>query len=394
MSLDHQLAWPCPHLTVEEVVSLDVEDRRSLRLRQPIAASGTVTVMVNDDTAQIIPKDGLHSAAILSSSVSGPYDIRPGADTLTVTASGGSETLVFGASKVLRRTTDQVVAAIQRAQWNNVTAANENGYLVLVDPNAVGSQAYVKVGGTAASALGFGQPYVSGRQWMSRGREIYPGWDLYLRPDEITNRYIRFRKALRKNPVLKVTYAAPVQRCLRCQATFIENDFRFDQSGEAILIQNEDLLYQAALKILLTDRGSNPFHPWYGTSIRERIGTKALMGVSSVLSEDIRQSLTRMQSLQTEQAKYQEVTFKERLYSILGVNVRRHQQDATTFMIDVTVQNASSTPISLNIVFSVPEVVALMGTNGLMLGTESAGLGTEEARTLFRNDRNTLTGGQ
>jgi hypothetical protein len=132
MSLDFQLAWPCPHMTVEEVVPLDGEDRRSLRLRQPIAGSGTVLVMVNDDTNLFIPKDGLNSAAILSSSVSGPYDIRQNEDTLTVEASGGTNTLVFGAKNVIRRTTDQVVKLIEKAQWENVTALNENGYLVFV----------------------------------------------------------------------------------------------------------------------------------------------------------------------------------------------------------------------------------------------------------------------
>jgi phage baseplate assembly protein W len=302
--------------------------------------------------------------------------------------------LTFGAKNVLRRTTDQVVKLIQAAQWENVSAFNEDGYLVFVDRNTVGPKAFVKVRGTAASALGFGQPHVSGRQWAAYGREIYPGWDLYLRPDEITNRFIRFRKPLKTNPMLKVTYSVPVQRCLRCQATFVENDFRFNQNGTHITIQNENLLYQAALKILLTDRGSNPFHPWYGTSIRDRIGSKALMGVSSVLSEDVRNALGRMQTLQTEQAKYQMVTFKERLYGILGVNVKRHQQDQTTFLIEVTVQNAAADPISLDIVFTVPEVVALMGTNGLMLGTRASGLDTTEVRAISRNDRNTLTGDQ
>ena len=393
MSLEFQLAWPCSHLTVEEVVPLE-SDRRSLQMRQPIATLGTVLVMLNDNSRAVIPRNGMLSAAILSSSVSGPYDIRQNEDTLTVTASGGTGSLSFGAKGVLRRTTDQVVKAIQAAGWGHVTASNDNGYLVLVDSNAVGPSAFVKVSGTAASALGFGQPNVSDRQRVAYGREVYPGWDLYLRPDEITNRYIRFRKPLRGNPMIKVSYSAPVQRCLRCQATFVENDYRFDEAGSAILIQNEDLLYQAVLKILLTDLGSNPFHTWYGTSIRERIGTKALMGVSSVLSEDVRKALVKLQSLQTEQSKYQQVTFRERLYAILGVSVKRHQQDPSTFLIDVTVQNASATPIALNIVYTVPEVVALMGTNGLMLGTQAAGLGTDEARTLFRNDRNSLTGGQ
>ena len=393
MSLEFALAWPCPHLTVEEVVALG-SDRRSLQVRQPIATLGTVLIMINDNSSLFIPRDGLLSAAVLSSFISGPFDIRENEDVLTVEASGGTTSLSFGIRGVARYTTDQVVKLITKQNWTHVTVSNEKGYLVFVDTNKVGPSAFVKVRGSAASALGFGQPNLSDRPWAAYGREVYPGWDLFMRPDEITNRFIRFRKPLVGNPMIKVTYAAPVQRCLRCRATFVENDYRYDQTGSAILIQNEDLLYQAALKILLTDKGSNPFHPWYGTSIRERIGSKALSSVASVLSEDVRQELSRMQTLQTEQAKYQQVSFKERMYAVLGVQVKRHQQDPTTFLIDVTVQNASTTPITLNIVYTVPEVVALMGSNGLMLGEQAAGLGTEEAWSLFRNDRNTLTGGQ
>lgn len=394
MSLEFQLAWQCPHLTVEEVVALGA-DRRSLPLRQPVAAAGQVRLMLNDDTGLYIPQAGLYSAAILSGSTSGPFDILPNEDTLTVEASGGSETIRFGATtQTIRLTADQVVRRIRRAGWTHINASNENGYLVFVDSAGVGPNAFVKARGTAAGALGFGQPGLSGAQWAAYGREVFPGWDLYLRPDTITNRYPRFRRPLRTNPMIKASYSVPVQRCRRCGATFVENDFRYNAAGNMLLIQNEDLLYQAALKILLTDRGSNPFFPTYGTTIRNRIGTKALSGVASVLSEDVRRALTQMQAYQREQARYQQVTLKERLYTVLSVDVQRHVQDPTTFQIEVTVQNASGQPVSLNIVFTVPEVVALMGSNGLMLGTEAAGLGTDEARTIFRGDRNRLTGGQ
>jgi len=380
-------------LTVEEVVSLEA-DRQSLLIRQPIATLGTVLIMMDDNPDLFVPRNGLGSVALLSSSVSGPYDIRPNEDTLIVEASGGTHTLSFGARTIIRRTTDQIVRIIQQANWTYASVTNDNGYLVFADPNKTGSGAFVKVRGSVAGSLGFGQPYISDRQWAAYGRELYPGWDLYKRPDEITNRYIRFRKPLQGNPMIKVSYSAPVQRCLRCQATFVENDFRVDAQGNLVLIQNEDLLYQAALKILLTDLGSNIFHSWYGTSIRQRIGTKALMSVASVLGEDVRQALLRMQALQGEQAKYQQVSFKERLYAILGVNVRRHAQDPTTFLIDVTVQNASATPIALNIVYTVPEVVALMGKDGVLLGHQPAGLSPSEAQRMFQGDRNTLTGGQ
>jgi phage baseplate assembly protein W len=401
MSIEFQLAWPCPHLTVEEVVPLG-DDRRSLDTLQPIAAAGQVRILANDEF--FIPREGVFSAAILSSSLSGPFDIVPNDDTWVVETSGGTETLTFGVTTLARLSTDQVVQRTRIAGWRHVEVRNENGYLVLVDPNRVGPSAFVKVSGSAAGSLGFGQPCSpttgsrsrggSGYQRAAYGRQVYPGWDLYQRPDTITNRYPRFRAKLKTNPMLKVTYSVPVQRCRRCQATFVENDYRFDQHGHMIAIQNEDLLYQAALKILLTDRGSNPFFPWYGTTIRERIGSKALAGVASVLSEDVRQGLANVQALQTEQAKYQPVTYKERLYAVLNVDVKRHVQDPTTYMIDVTVQNASGQPVTLNIVFTVPEVVALMGTNGLMLGTEAAGLGTEQVWDIFKNDRNLLTGGQ
>lgn len=392
MSVEFQLAWPCPHLTVEEVVLLEDVDRMALDTRQPVASMGQVRILANDEF--FIPQGGLFSVAQLFSSVSGPFDIEEGLDVLTIETSAGTGTVSFGVTGTRRLTTDRVVSAILAANLEHVTADNEGGFLLLADPSRVGDAAFVRVRGNAASALGFGEPCKSDRPWGARGRMIYPGWDLYLRPDEITNRFPRFRQPIRTNPIFKVTYSVPVARCLRCRATFVENDFRFDQNGHMLLVANEDLLYQAALKILLTDRGSNVYHSWYGTTLRERIGSKALSGVASVLSEDVRRALSNMQAVQIEQSKYQTVTFKEKLYAILAVETRQHQQDPTTFLINVTVQNASGEPIVLNIVFTVPEVVALMGSNGLMLGTQAAGLGVEESRRIFASDRNLLTGGQ
>lgn len=385
MSIEFQLAWPCPHHTVEEVVPLDA-DRRSLPLRQPVAASGRVLVLANDQ--HFIPRGGLFSPAVLSSSVSGPYDILRNEDVLEVETSAGVESITLGAtSGTIRLATDQIVKRVQQAGWVHVAVSNEGGYLTFTDPTQVGPSAKVVVRGTAAGALGFGQPGYSGAQRAAYGREVYPGWDLYLRPDSIVNRYPRFRRALKTNPMLKVSYVVPVQRCLRCGASFVENDFRYNANGSLILIRNEDLLYQAALKILLTDRGSNPYFPRYGTTIRERIGSKALSGIASVISEDVRRALAQMQALQTQQAKYQQVSYKERLYQVLAVNVKPHAQDPSTYLVEVVVQNASGDPIQLNIVFTVPEVVALMGSNGLMLGTEPAGLTPSEASSAFRNDQ-------
>lgn len=383
MSTDYQLAWRCPHLTMEEVVPLD-GDRRSLLTSQPVAGAGTVRILANDE--MYIPQGGLFVGARLFGTTSGPFDLNAETTTLSISSPESTQTFTFPITSAVRWSTKQVVDYLLR---NNLTVAlvsNSNGHLLFEDASTVGTSSYVEISGSAASSLGFGAVDCTNRagyQRRAQGRRLYPPWGLAVRADVIANRYPQFIQPVTTNPVFKVTYSVPVQRCRRCRASYIENDMRFDTSGQAIMIQNEDLLYQACLKILLTDLGSNPYHSWYGTTLQSRIGSKAIAAVSALISEDVRRALARLQTLQEEQSKYQTVTFKERLYSVLSVDVFPHEQDPTTFMVNVVVQNASSEPVDLRIVFTVPDVVALMGTNGLMLGTEAAGLSAEQARTLF-----------
>ena len=381
MSRDAQLAWHCPHLTLEENVVLGA-DRMSLQTRQPVGGAGTVRVVANEEL--VIPQSGLYVSAQLFSSESGPYDLTANEDTITVETPRGTGSVNFGTTTVQRLTAKQIVQYMLRQQFSVALPESINGHLVFTDTSTVGPDSFVKTTGTAAKSLGFGTPSKvgncagTGTAWRASGRRLYPGWVLQVRPDTITNRYPVFREQVRTNPTFSVSYTVPPERCLRCGATYIENDYRYDQAGQMLLIQDEALLYQAALKILLTDRGSNPFFPWYGSQIRSRIGSKALGGVASLLNEDVRRALARYQTLQESQSKYQTVTFKERLYAVLNVHVVPHAQDPTTFLLDVTVQNASAEPINLPIVFTVPGVVATMGSNGLMLGAQAAGLAKKD----------------
>ena len=66
MSRDFQLSWPCPHMTMEEVVALG-SNRRSLPTRQPVAGSGTVRILVNNDI--FIPQAGLFSVGVHANQV-------------------------------------------------------------------------------------------------------------------------------------------------------------------------------------------------------------------------------------------------------------------------------------------------------------------------------------
>jgi phage baseplate assembly protein W len=361
-------------MTIEEVVLLGT-DRTSLPTREPIGNASTVRILVNDE--YFIPQGGLSVPAHIFSNVSGPFDLKEGFDVLTIATPKGTFTTSFGIVGVNRLTTDQIIQYLLRKNFDVGMLYNANGYLEFGDISTVGPDSFVRVSGSAATSLGFGEVDcgTNGVPRSATGKVLYPGWQLYVPPNTITVKYPKFVRPVKTNPVFKVNYGTTVNRCLRCQATFVENDYRFDPNGQTLMIENENLLYQAALKILLTDKGSNQFYPWYGSNIRSRIGSKALSGVANLINEDVRQALTRFQSLQEGQAKYQTVTYQERLYSIVAVNVMPHAQDPTTYMVDVTVQNASAEPISLTIVYTVPNVVALMGSNGLMLGTEAAGLG-------------------
>jgi len=356
MSVDVQLAHLCPHYTIEERVVLG-SDRMSLATRQPVASSGSVQITINN--AHYIPSGGLFSSAKLVGSFSGPFNIQAGFTSLQI--STATETRVLNVPSGSRVQTSQIVNAIRATDPQTFTVKSDNGYLRINETSTIGIQSTLSIRGDAANALGFD------RQRGSKGRQIYPGWQLYKRPDSITNLYPRFNEPVKANPVFKVTYAAPPQRCLRCGGTLIENDYRFTPQGFVLLIDNENLLYQASLKIILTDLGSNPYHTWYGTTIRGRIGSKAIGGVAAVINEDVRRALDKFQTIQEEQAKYQVVTFKERLYRVLSVQTTVSPDNPYTFLVDVVVQNAASDPITLTIVFTVPGVISTVKGDGVLL---------------------------
>lgn len=371
MSRDFQLAWECPHVTIEEVVSLGT-DRKSLDVRQPVASLGLVRVWVNSEF--MVPSTGLSTTAQLYSTVSGPFDVVENEDVMTITTSQGTFTLALGVTGVQRFKAEKIAAMARAAGFDSYGWIEDvKGHLAITDTYRVGPESVAKVGGTAAALLGFGKVGTNDYQRAARGRHLYPGWRLEVREDEIVNRFPAFVSAIQTNPVFKVTYSVPKSRCLRCVGTETENDVRFAATGGAIFVDDEDLLYQASLKILLTEKGSNPFHPWYGTSITERIGSKALGSVAATLQEDVKNALEKLQAVQNAQSEYQTVSPKERLYAILNIQVLPHEQDPTTYFVDVTVQNASSEPVRLSIVYTAPEVVAVMGSNGLMLGTQRTG---------------------
>jgi len=378
MSFDFQLGHACPHLTVEEEVILGA-DRRELVTRQPVASSNHIRITVNDQLT--VPQGGLLSRAQLSGSVSGPFRIVQNENTITI------ENRTQGVQEVElpvgnRVTTDRVVeiltAALRTGQVS-IVPQNVNGYLRLTDLSDTGRKSQVRVSGDAVGQVGFVD------QIRERGRIVYPSWIFAERPTitvtpglasvrQVPARYPKFTQPVKSNPVFKISYTTYQQYCRRCQGFGIENDYLIAADGSPFQIVNEDLLNQDVLKVLSTIKGSNAFHPEYGTLLLTRIGTKAVGSGVAAINEDVITSLTVFQRLQEAAGRYQEVTARQRLANIIAINTFPSEFDPTVFEVQVIAANASNVPVVVSTVFAAPGTAALAGTNGLSLGLSGFGL--------------------
>jgi phage baseplate assembly protein W len=391
LSLEIQAGFPCPHLIIEEPVSLG-DDNVTLQPKAAISGAGSVRILANDTL--YIPPGGLYSQAVLVADTAGPYNIArcsgasgPDANLLTITTNGGTVSVRMpeGARVLL----SAVQRALRLSGANDlVKISDRNSALTLIESGAIGGESFIRVSGRAAAALGF-------VQLGARGTMLYPPWGLVSQLDinpasypagvrYVPSRYPKFQRPVQGNPSFKVTYAAMPERCPRCSASYVENDYRFDYLGDIVTIADENLLYQACLKAILTVQGSNPYHLKYGSKIMTRVGQKLAGASASLIKEDVVSALNQVKSLQTQQrSRGQNVSSKEMLYSVQTVDVRPSAEDPTVYFVDVVVRNASNQAISVTIVYSVPGAVALTGTNGLSLGLERTGLSTDQSRTLL-----------
>jgi len=385
VSIEIQAGFPCPHFIIEESVTLG-DDRQSLVTSAPVSGAQTVRVLVNN--TMYVPSSGLYNQALLQGAP-GPYRIErcvgttgPDGNILTVEASGGTVEIALPEGKRVKLAT--LKRFLRLSDLNDlVEVTSRNDAIAFGDTQNVGSKSFITVSGDGATALGF-------EQFGARGSEIYPPWGLVAEESRypsntplglipVPARFPRFNGKVRGNPDFKVTYAAMPERCPRCQATYVENDYRFDPTGGVITITNENLLYQACLKGILTRKGSNPYHPGYGSSIMSRIGQKRAALAASQIQEDVINALTRVQSIQAKQRKFQQVTDKERLYAIVTVDVRPHATDPTVFKVNAVVTNGSNRPVRLTVVYTAPGAVALAGSNGQTLGLATSGLTTSQS---------------
>lgn len=122
-------------------------------------------------------------------------------------------------------------------------------------------------------------------------------------------------------------------------------------NGALAIVQDSQKLIQDILKICLTDVGSNPMHPSYGSFLsRSVVGNPAKSSVIvQIAQSQINTCLTNLQQLQQLQLKsFQKVSANEQLGAIIGVSVVRSPSDPRLFNISIKCITKGFQPITTN----------------------------------------------
>ena len=118
------------------------------------------------------------------------------------------------------------------------------------------------------------------------------------------------------------------------------NDISIGLDGDIKTVEGTEKLIQDILKVCLTEAGSNPLNPGYGSYI-----SKSLIGsvldsniTTQVAQSQLQNSIELLKSLQEEQLKQQQVISPdEHIASILEVSINRNLTDPRLYDVKIRV---------------------------------------------------------
>ena len=119
-----------------------------------------------------------------------------------------------------------------------------------------------------------------------------------------------------------------------------QGDLQLSTESDLNTVENGDKLTQDILKIVTTQIGSSPLHPWYGCPITQSLIGRAFdeVFVDTAATNQLRFSLSNLEKLQKEQMRTDQlVTAQEHIGAIQNVAVRRNPIDPRFFTVEVAV---------------------------------------------------------
>lgn len=114
-------------------------------------------------------------------------------------------------------------------------------------------------------------------------------------------------------------------------------------------VEGQNKLIQDILKICLTEAGSNPLHPGYGSYIHQSVVGSTLGAEISVVvaKNQLNNALENLKLLQDAQVRsYQRVNPEELIAAILAISVEQNKINPTLFDIRISVANKAFSKIN------------------------------------------------
>lgn len=333
MSQDIQVSHICPHYIRYEQYSL--KNETDIITRSPIKGLGLFDLRKDGVS---IPPSGLMSSAEIIFPLNNPYRIVNPNYVFIYKGLPYNLKLPLG---ILNQTA--ILNSLNAQLPSQVQASVFNQTILIKDNENIGLSSQLEIKGDLTK-LGF--KYDS---FKAQGKVLHSGWSLVKRNDFLG---LMVKLNSPSKGIYEIDYTTEKSYCNRCASTGVENDFRYNEFGELSLLANENLLYQQVAKICLTRLNSNPYFAWYGSRAFDLIGQKQNENTKQLLSESVRDALSKFVNVQNQVATVQNLTLEERVLSIRSVNV--DQISNLSYLVTVSIVNRSNKEINVSIVFAVP----------------------------------------
>jgi len=165
--------------------------------------------------------------------------------------------------------------------------------------------------------------------------------------DTVTVTY-NYRDETAATDTFSIDYQAQPDRCRKCKATDVVNDYSYDKLGQLIIVSEEDKMLQDLLKLTTAIKGTNTAHPWYGTSLISFIGTARLPEYYQMkFKAELIDAGDRMKDLQNQQTQYQTVDDEEFFSFLDDIQVIQSEDDVNFYEVSATVVSQAATAIEL-----------------------------------------------
>ena len=378
MSYDFYIEKVCNHKIVDEIAQIDPETRTFFAFAKPPSAN-TVTIKID---GELVPPQGLYTKAEVIFNKSEPYRITANKNDLILFKYGNSPVQTIKlppgnavSAKTLARFLLDYAPDLDWKVENHrvvVSSPTPTRGILFSFPDPTWTDKTSSLISTSRILGAYKTLGISpGR--AGNGRKIMPGYIIDLNPAAFVEEYIVTFEYTIKNyaPVILVSYQTQAKYCNRCFGSRKENDYTISL-GSYETVRDTDLLKQELNKYIFTIKGSHWKWPWMGSTLLQRIGSKASVTnglTSSFISLDVTNAFNTYQNIKRQQDvnfPSQNVTDAEYPYSLASFNVATYD-DPTVYYGVFNIMSRSRQPITLTKQLNVPDPVQLTSDpTGLM----------------------------